>query len=232
MTSRLSEFKLLDRGFQEVLLLIPGWATDHEIFMNLNLKYNYLLPTQLHPFNFEKKLLRWIEENYVDTISLFGWSLGGFLACDVASKNPDWVGELNLVSIRRGFDPNEIESVRINLKKNKKAFLYKFYLECFSQTDSEGLTWFKKHLLEKYLRQAEEGLREGLDYLSDARINPHALTNIQKVRIFHGEEDAIASLKEARDISSQLRQATFCCLKSLGHLPFLNHTFKEKFNNG
>jgi len=232
MTSQLSEFKLLDRGFQEVLLLIPGWATDHKIFMNMNLRYNYLLPIQLHPFHFEKELLRWVEENSVNSISLFGWSLGGFLACDVASKNPDWIGELILVSIHRGFEPNEIESVRINLKKNRKAFLYKFYLECFSQTDSEGLTWFKKHLLEKYLKQAEEGLRDGLDYLSDAKINPDALTNIQKIRIFHGEEDTIAPLKEARDISNLLPQAVFCPLKSLGHIPFLNHTFKERFNNG
>jgi len=232
MISRVSGFKLLDRGFREIMLLIPGWATDYKIFANLDISYNYLLPTKFYPFDFVRELSRWLEEHSVNTISLFGWSLGGFLAYDFASKNPICVNDLILVSIRKRFKSKEIDGVRVKLKKNKRAYLFKFYLECFSPTDTEGLTWFKKHLLRKYIEQTDlKGLLSGLDYLWQARIHPESLTDIQNIRIFHGEEDTIAPLKEARDVSAMLPQAYFYCLPGLGHIPFLNLDFKEKFNS-
>lgn len=232
MISQLSEFNLLERGFKEVMLLIPGWATDHRIFMNLDLRYNYVLPTKFYPFNFERGLLRWLEENHVGRISLFGWSLGGFLACDFASENPHWIDELVLLGICKGFKQGAIDEVSRHLEKNMKAYLFKFYLECFSPTDKEGLNWFKEHLLRKYIDQADTGvLMDGLDYLSRARINTESLAHVRKIRIFHGGEDKIAPLKEAMYISSMLPQAKFYCLTELGHIPFLNRDFKEKFNN-
>ena len=233
MISQLSAFKLLDRGFNRLLLLIPGWATDYEIFRNIDLRYNYVLPTRCNPFTFESELLRWLEKSAVDTVSLFGWSLGGFLACDFASKNPNRIDTLILVSICKRFLPKEIDGVRMKLRKNKRAYLFKFYLECFSPTDTEGFTWFKEHLLKRYIEQTDlNGLMGGLDYLWQARINPDALRHIQNIRIFHGKEDTIAPLKEAKDISAMLPQSQFYCLPGLGHIPFINHIFKEQCNSG
>ena len=47
MISRKSEFKLIDRGFKDTILLIPGWAADYRIFDSLDLEFNYLLPMKL-----------------------------------------------------------------------------------------------------------------------------------------------------------------------------------------
>lgn len=229
-----SKFKLFDRGFKNTIILIPGWATDYRIFTTLNLKkYNYLLPVELCPFSFKKDLCELLNEKFLDKILLFGWSMGGFLAADFALSYPYRIDELVLLGIRKKFDSALLKEIEAKLKKNKSAYLYKFYLDCFSKNDKEGLIWFKKHLLKDYIDKMELGnLLKGLDYLSAAQINPESLTKIEKIKIFHGEEDRIAPLDEAREIKSYLPQAKFICIPAAGHISFLNLQFKDKFNHG
>lgn len=227
-----SKFKLIARGFKNTIVLIPGWAADYRIFSILDLKkYNYLLPVEFCPFSFKKDLSHLLNGEFLDKISLFGYSLGGFVAADFALKYPERIDELVLLGIRKKFDSLLLKEIEGKLKKNKSAYLYKFYLDCFSRNDKEGRTWFKKHLLPDYLDKMElEGLIKGLDYLSAAQINPESLAGIEKLRIFHGGEDRIAPLEEARDIKSYLPQAKFICIPGAGHISFLNLQFKDKFN--
>jgi pimeloyl-ACP methyl ester carboxylesterase len=233
MISVASEFKLVDRGFKDTIILIPGWATDYRIFIHLNLNYNYILPIKFYPFKFSYKLLEFLNKESIDKISLFGWSLGGFLAVEFAFKNLNRVNELILLSIRKKFPEKALEEIKLQLKKNKRAYLYKFYLECFSNNDREGLTWFKKYLLRNYIRQMNlKDLIYGLDYLSEAQISAEYLGAIKKIRIFHGEKDSITPLQEAREIKSHLSGAKFICLRGVGHIPFLGQNFIEEFYNG
>ncbi len=232
MTSPALKFKFLDRGFENTILLIPGWASDYRIFNGLDLNYNYLLPVELDPFNFEKDLIALLEAEPLSKITLFGWSMGGFLASDFASNNPDKVDELILVSIQKKYSLELLDDIRLKLKQNKEAFLYKLYFNCFSDDDSEGLNWFKENLLKNYLDELGlESLLRGLDYLAKSQINPASLTSIERIRIFHGEHDKIASYDEALQIKTELSQAEFITLTGIGHTPFLNRKFKEKFVN-
>lgn len=233
MISPASEFKFLDRGFKDTIVLIPGWATDYRILAPLNLNYNYLLPNKLCPFKFSSELSEFLHKKSIDKISLFGWSLGGFLAADFALKNLNRVDEVILLSIRKKFPEKTLQEAESQLKKNKQAYLYKFYLECFSRHDKEGMRWFKKYLLRDYLREMNlKELISGLDYLSRSRINAGYLAPIKKISIFHGEKDGIAPVREARDIKSHLAQARFICLPAAGHIPFLARDFIGKFYNG
>lgn len=233
MTSLKSEFKLCERGCKGTIVLIPGWATDYRIFLTLQLDYNYLLPIKFSPFSFKKDLLEVLNKNSIGKVSLFGWSLGGFLAAEFALRNPDRVNELILLSVRRRFKRNILEEVRLKLKENAKAYLHTFYSQWFSPADKEGRLWFKKHLLNNYLRQMRlKDLLCGLDYLSQAELDTEGLGALQKIRIFHGKEDKIAPFKEALKIKSSLPQAEFVCLAQTGHAPFLNPDFKEVFYNG
>jgi len=230
MTSLKSEFKLLDRGFKDTIILIPGWASDYRIFAALDLNYNYLLPIKFSPFSFKEDLSKALNKNSIGRISLFGWSLGGFLAGDFASGSPDRVDELILLSIRIRFQRNTLKETKLKLKENAKAYLYKFYAEWFSPSDKENAPWFKKNLFSRYIRQFQpEDLLSGLDYLMHAKINPEALNSLRKIRIFHGEEDKIIPFKEALKIKSSLPNAEFVCLPQTGHAPFLNRNFKEIF---
>lgn len=233
MISQVSKFKLFKRGFKKTLALLPGWASDYRIFNALDLNYNYLLPIEYYPFDFEKKLKVALDEESISKISLFGWSMGGFLASDFASKNPERVDELILVSVQKRFLPQLLEDIKLKLKENKRAFLYKLYSNCFSKEDKEGLRWFKEHLLMSYVNKMKLGdLLPGLDYLLRAKIDAESLRGIKKIRIFHGEQDKIASFNEAQQIKAKLPQAEFIRLAAAGHTPFLNRKFKKRFLHG
>lgn len=233
MISVASEFKFLDRGFKKLLVLIPGWATDYRIFNSLNLNYNYLVPTKFSPLKFSNALSKLLNKESRDRISLFGWSLGGFLAADFALKNLDRVEEVILLGVRKQFPEKTLDEARYQLKKDKRAYLYKFYLECFSDDDEEGLAWFRKYLLRNYMREMDlKNLIYGLDYLREAQIDGGSLRSIKKIIIFHGEKDSIAPFREAREIKSCLPKAQFICLRGVGHIPFLAKNFIGKFYNG
>lgn len=231
MTSLKSEFKFIKRGFKNLLVLIPGWATDHRIFSSLNLDYNYLVTTSFCPYDFEKVLLEIIGKT--EKVSLFGWSLGGFLAAKFAANNPEKIDELILLSIRKKFDAAGLKDIEVKLKKNKKAYLYKFYRECFYGNDTEDFMWFKKNLLNDYIEKIElKELLFGLDYFAKAIIHPEALTSLQKIKIYHGAKDRIIPLKEAIKVKLRIPHAEFVCFSDAGHMPFLSPQFRNRFYNG
>lgn len=224
-----SRFRIIKRGYKETIVLIPGWATDYRIFDALDLNYNYLLPFEINPFDFEKNLSDFLEANSIDRVSLFGWSQGGFLACGFASNKPEKVNQLILLGVRRNYDKKILQDIGLRLEKNRRAFLYKFYLDCFSSVDKQSLTWFKNYLLRGYLKEMGlECLKAGLDYLAYARIEPEYLAGIKRIKIFHGSQDKIAPLKETMEIKSRLPNAEFISLDGLGHLLFLSPSFKGK----
>lgn len=226
------KIKFIDRGFEENIVLIPGWATDWRIFATLNLSYNYLLPIEIDAFNFEKEFIEQLDKLSLDEISLFGWSMGGFLAAGFAVNNPQRVGELILLSIRQKHDPLLLKDIESKLIAGKNAYLYKFYLGCFSEYDREGLIWFKKNVFKSYIAEMElDSLIAGLQYLSDAKINLEPLAALKKVRIIHGGQDKIAPLNEAMEFKSKFPWAEFVCMQKAGHIPFLSHNFNLNFYN-
>lgn len=232
MTFPKAEFKLLERGFDNTVVLIPGWASDYRIFDALDLNYNYVLPVGGDPFNFAQELEEFLNKNSLGNVSLFGWSMGGFMASDFASRHPEKVEELILVSVQKQYNHKILEEIKLKLKANKKAFLSWLYANCFSEKDKEGANWFRQHLLGAYTQELSlEELLRGLDYLSRTQIDPASLAGIKRIRIFHGEEDKIAVYDAAHQIKLELSHAKLISLPGIGHNPFLNQQFKEKFSN-
>lgn len=233
MSSQKSKFEFIPRGFSDTAVLIPGWASDCRIFAPLNLPYNYLLPVRINFSDFQKELLEALEKSSLPKVHLLGWSLGVFLAMEFATKNPLRVKGLFLLSIAKEFDPNLLKEIEPKLKKNKRAYLYKFYQDCFSPEDKTGCCWFKKNLLRDYIESMKlDDLISGLDYLSHARLMPKDASGIDKVRIFHGEKDRIMSFVDATSIKSEFKEAEFLALSDIGHICFLNSPFKEQLSHG
>ena len=213
-------FEYLDRGQQKTIVLIPGWATDYRIFDSLNLKFNYLLPLNFSPFTFEDNLFNALGERRIDKISLFGWSLGGFLAAEFSIKHSNLIEELILVSIRKKYKEEEMAGIKELLKKSKRGYLYKFYTQCFSKKIS--LSWFKKNLLKTYCEEFDlEYLLRTLDYLEKAQINSQELAGIERIKIIHGESDRIAPIDEAREVQEAIANAELITIENSGHIPFL-----------
>lgn len=225
-----TEFRLIDRGFKDYLALIPGWATDHRIFSTLDLNYNYLLPVRFAPFNFNSPLKNFLRKQSIDKISLFGWSMGAFLAQGFALNNQPAVNELILVGMRKKFEAQALKETKEQVIKNKKAFLCKFYLNFFSDNDKEALWWFKKNLLRDYCNKAcLKELAGGLDYLAQAKIEAGTLAGFRRLRVFQGEKDRICPFEEAREIKNDLPSADFVGIPETGHAPFLNKNFRGVF---
>jgi len=213
-------FKYLDRNKQDPIVLIPGWATDYRIFDSLDLMFNYLLPVGFSPITFEKSLLETMKRNNITKISLFGWSLGGFVAAEFASRHANLVDELILVSIRKKYKKEELIEIKKLLRKNKKAYLYKFYTQCFPK--KEQMRWFQENLLKDYCEKFDLNyLLETLDYLENTEIKPELLNGLEKIKIIHGEYDSIAPIQGATAIKDNLAYARFICIKDIGHIPFL-----------
>ena len=223
-----SKFKFVDRGFKDTLVLIPGWATDYRIFSSLDLKFNYLQALKFCPLNFNDELAKSISNNSLNKVSLFGWSLGSFLAQDFALNNQARVDRLILLSIRAKYESSLLETIKQQLLKNKKVFLYKFYRDCFPKDDRESWLWFKNNLLKDYSSSLEfDGLVAGLDYLAGAQINPGFLAKFRKLKIYHGEDDQIAPFKEACEVRKKLPLAEFISMPGTGHIPFLSKYFTD-----
>jgi 2-succinyl-6-hydroxy-2,4-cyclohexadiene-1-carboxylate synthase len=217
-------FNFIDRGFKDSTVLIPGWAADHRIFDTLKLEFNYLLPLTFSPDTFEEELLKILRENNINKVSLFGWSLGGFLASSFASRHKELVDRLILVSIRKKYKKEGLDEIRAHLHKSKKAFLYKFYSQCFFK--KENMQWFRKSLLKDYCENMNlERLLYTLDYLQSAEIQPEAVKAIKNIKIIHGEHDRVAPIEEAHEIKESLPQAEFVAVENAGHIPFLEGPF-------
>lgn len=225
----MSEFKLVARGKVATILLIPGWATDYRIFADLDLGFNYLLPLKFSPFDFGEGLQKAMEEYKLKNISILGWSMGGFIASEFASRHPDSVDEIIFVSVRQMYDPAGIEDIKAYLRKNCRGFLYKFYESCFSESERDRFSWFKNNLLKDYVDLiSADILLEGLNYLSGRQFDAGSLRG-QKVKFIHGEEDKVAPISEALKLKESFPQAEFISLEKCGHIPFLNTNFKKAF---
>ncbi len=223
----MSEFKLFDRGRKETVLLIPGWAADYRIFDSLDLDANYLAPVIFSPFDFEKNFIEAMDRYGIDRISVIGWSMGGFIGSDLLSKCKDRITDITFVSVRKGYSKEEIEATKSYLNKNRTAFLYRFYNDCFSGEEREELSAFKTGLMKSYLNEMSmDTLLEGLRYLSKSRIRPQSLTGI-KVKFIHGSEDKIAPIKDVLELKDECPDIRLITVKGAGHIPFLKKNFKE-----
>ncbi len=213
-------FKITNNRRDGSLILLPGWATDHRIFEKLDLPYNYILPVPFSPNTFETEFLEFAEQNNIKKISVFGWSLGGYCAADFAVKHPEMVEELILVSVKKKYDKEGIDTVKRHIKDSRKAYLYKFYYECFSKDETEKLKWFKGALMKEYLDKFDaEKLFEGLDYLLNTQLDINKLKNL-KVKFIYGMKDRIVPLNEIIALKKELPDGEFVFIDEGGHLPF------------
>ncbi|MFH0948765.1 MAG: alpha/beta hydrolase [Elusimicrobiota bacterium] len=223
-------FKFINRKEEKSIVLIPGWAFDSKIFATMDLKYNYFLYSNKNKSiaGFEDELKNLLSEQHINKISLLGWSHGAFLSYDFAYKNPELIDELILIGIKIKYEKKILEDVKKYIIKNKVAYLYKFYAECFCKEDEKYFAWFRKNLLNDYLQDMEtEDLIDGLDRLSCAEINPNLLNGIKEIKIVHGEKDKISTIDEAIAFKNNLPHAKLIVFNDSGHLPFLKENFKE-----
>ncbi|NQT10644.1 MAG: alpha/beta hydrolase [Desulfobacteraceae bacterium] len=229
---RLNRFQYLNRGHNKVLVLIPGWGFDTRIFELLDLNFNYLLPQINDPKRFSADLMSALVENQIKKVSLFGWSMGGFLAINFLEEyGREFAEEIFLVSMRKSYPKKEIDSQIAFLIKDRRLYLSRFYRNCFIG-QKRTFAWFKEHMFSSYIEMFDlEFLLNGLDYLVQQRLETAALKE-NPVRIIHGEKDRIAPYSEIVEMAKDISFPGIVTFKKSGHLPFLEPDFKERFYAG
>lgn len=221
----MSKFRLIERGNRNTMLLVSGWATDHRIFDSLDIKYNYLIPTDFSPFKLADDLPAALKENKIARVSMLGFSMGAFVIWDMLSRYEDMIDEVYLVSARRSYSRANNETIKTILERNRRGFLRKFYGDCFSESGKGSFEIFKRDLMRDYVEGMDlKRLFEGLDYLSEHPILPRQFNSL-KVKFVHGTEDKIAPIEEVRELVSQMPGVKFITVEGAGHIPFLSPAF-------
>ena len=222
-------FKFIDREEEQYIVLVSGWAFDYRVFATLDLPYNYIFFCGDSAVGFEDELKKMLDKNGINKVSLLGWSQGAFMACDFASRNPGIVEEIILAGTREKYEKAGLANIKRYLVKNRTAYLYKFYKECFCDQEKNYYRWFKDTLLKNYLEEMSlEQLVEGLDWIEQAEINSDSLKRLKHIKIVHGCADSIAPIEEAVDLSDSLPQSQLITFDKTGHLPFLQKDFKQR----
>lgn len=211
------------------LVMVPGWGFDWRPFARSSPPPGSVVYTGEDLQDFTADLHRWLMPHDNKTISLLGWSMGAYAVADFAVHHPAMVDRLILVSARGRYEPQDIDPVRVHLSRNRRAFLGKFYRDCFSAGEGALYRWFQSTLLHEYLDQMTmERLYRGLDWLSTVRLESDRLRSCRDLVLVHGTADRIADPEEAQQLARTLPNAKTVWLKDAGHLPFLRDDFAEQ----
>jgi len=113
------------------MVLLPGWATDGRIFEGVLPGVAAVTTGPLRPEGFSRRLAAFLDRTARGSVTVVGWSLGGFLAAEFAREHPDRVRRVVLVGIRRRYPAADLSAVRASLLRDREACLSSFYAQCF-----------------------------------------------------------------------------------------------------
>jgi len=156
---------------------------------------------------------------------LVGWSMGGMIALELASRRPAMVREVLAVATAAalvrpaepaGWHPSAVSRMRRRLAEAGTA---EFDAALWSpQERADG--WEARWAAMRGTPPAPAALEAGLDLIAT-----HALTEpgrvSARVRLLHGGHDAICPVAAARRLTEQLTDAGLTVWPECGHAPFL-----------
>lgn len=214
-------FIFKNRGYEQVMAFLPGWAMGYEIFEELDLPYNYLLAEKGDPWTAGSELKLYMDQHSIPSMDLFGFSMGGFSAFEIIKSEMLPVKKVFFAGIRKDYPPCMIEEVKSHILHNKKAYLSRFYSQCFFQRRN-----FIRHkeLFKSFTEKFSEAeLIHGLDYLASHSIQFDEISDKYSVFIYHGSEDLIAPLDEIPVLTPEKKKI----IPQAGHLFWLEIPQKE-----
>ncbi|MFC1751980.1 hypothetical protein ACFL96_01100 [Thermoproteota archaeon] len=199
--------EFIDRGYTDNLLLAPGWASDKGIFKNLDLEFNYFLIDQVPDpaadhsclAQFETLVVTALERSQPHPLYAMGYSMGGFLLANLPPHISRRLASVSLVSVRKRYPSLSINTIITLLKRNKEAYLLKFFQRCF--VSKEAFACFKQNIFPRYCEQFSlDYLINTLLVLKQLEITPDHLAQLPELTILHGAKDTIAPVSEVRKL--------------------------------
>ncbi len=191
--------------------------------MEPDLPFNYVYCTEPLCRDVSGELYRFLEDNGIGRISLLGWSMGAFIASDFATRYPDKIGALIMVSATREFDITHLHQQVSELQQDRNATMMKFYRLCF-HSRPDLFQWFKtRYLTESMALWNLEALLSGLSYLENKILDLSDLKDLSII-VVHGARDMITHVSRLPRLPEGTSRVIF---PQSGHLPFLEPQFRE-----
>ncbi|MGZ8227162.1 MAG: pimeloyl-ACP methyl ester esterase BioH [Methylococcaceae bacterium] len=240
-------------GKGEPIILVHGWAMHSGIWRGFaeKLAQNYQvtcidLPGHGHsdaidPFHLEK-----ISEALVNAVThenscWLGWSLGATVALDIASRFPDRVNSLILMTgnpcfTRRpepdrdaatqwpAMDPQVLEMFANQLKVDSHATLLRFLaLQVLDLTDYKSLLNDLKTAVFECAVPGKETLNGGLELLKQADLRTALSELTMPVSAILGDRDTLVPVAVGEQMQQLLPTMKLNIINKAGHIPFLSH---------
>ena len=164
-----------------------------------------------HPFSmshFANDVIAFLDDNNIQKINIFGYSMGGYVALYLAKFHPERVN--NIITLGTKFKWNsEIASKESALLSAEKIQLKVPKFAQILEHRHSGSDW------KKVLRKTQE-LLSALGEQNSLELEDYTSINHQ-VKILLADQDDMVSEKESEAVSEQLPNGTFSYLKNSFH---------------
>jgi len=164
-----------------------------------------------HPFsieNFTEEVLDYLNQNNINKVSVFGYSMGGYVALYLALKHPERVEKIFTLATKFDWSP-EISHKEIQMLN--------------PQIIKEKIPAFAKILQQRHRPQSwEEVLNKTSQMmLGLGQKQPLTTEDFQKIKtpvtLAIGDTDKMVSVNETREVSEWLPNAEFLILPEIPH---------------
>lgn len=197
---------LIDANTTQVDLYLSGWGVDARVFSIFSdVQFPSLMFNTVSPHTLAADIVSYLQTTPYQIRRVFGFSLGGYIACSLSETFPDV--PLYLLGMRPEYSLLELEAFRTAiLETGTQKVLSQFLQRCFSK--SEWGIFDSQTLAHRDVLFSQQNLLDGLLYLD--RFGK--LGTVQKSWHFiHGQMDTVAPLSElqtyleAQGVATQLR---------------------------
>lgn len=198
------EFSFPKQEGSKLTVFIPGWGYDGNVFESWIDRLedsSVMVIDRYSPFTFVEELAAQVKAFSPTSLTLIGFSMGGFLAVDYAEKYS--VDQVVLWGVRQVYPKQELDFVRKQVMENPEI-AWRSALRFHAGKFPESIR-FLKELLPKMVFPGQENLLEGLTYLEDAKLTVERLKPLNGVVFLHGSEDALAPIEEVRNLVNYTR---------------------------
>lgn len=175
-----------------------------------------------------------VAEILPDDCILCGWSLGGQVAIELASQQPNKINNLVLISTtpcfvqcsdwQWGMNTATFQLFMNNLEQDYTATINRFLsLQlCGSNNSHVMLSEVRKNFFQ-YSPPKALPLKAGLEILRKIDLREQFYRITPPVLILHGDNDVITDAAAATWMHQQLPGSTLVMFQKCGHAPFLSH---------
>ncbi|MFC5271819.1 alpha/beta fold hydrolase [Adhaeribacter terreus] len=157
---------------------------------------------------FSEQVFNWLEENNLDAVSIFGYSMGGYVALHLAAKHPEKVKRIFTLATK--FDWNEASAEKETKLLDPDKIEAKVPMFANELSERHG-----EHLWKNVLRKTAEMM---LALGQQKALSEEDLSQIEiPVLVSVGDRDPMVSLEETASVRKQLKNAALLVLPNTVH---------------